>query len=123
GGGRADVEVAVGAMPAGGEGLFLLRREIDEIDFAFAKAKGGLERLDEPRAVFVRDCQAILNHLDASVEAEILCLAVDPDDFAVEPDAEIALLLEELKEFVRRGLGRDSDPEGNQHVISSGAQR
>ncbi len=48
--GRANIEIAVRAMPAGGERMFLLRFEIDEIDPVFAEAERGLDRFDHARA-------------------------------------------------------------------------
>ena len=37
----------MGAVPAGGEGMDLLRFEVDKVDLIFAKAERSLQRLDQ----------------------------------------------------------------------------
>ena len=56
-------------------------------------------------ARFLADRQAILDDLNAGAEPDVSCVAVCPNDFAVQPDAQVALLLEEGEEIARLGLG------------------
>ena len=129
--GRPDIEIAVGAMPAGGERRFLLRLEVDEIDPVFAEAQRDLDRFDQARARLFRNRQAILNDLHARAKAPDLLVGIGPDDVAIQPDAQVALLLEELKKLARIGLRWDPDPKGEQdrlareltqHVIGDGTR-
>ncbi len=73
---------------------------------------------------------AVLNDLNARAEAFDFCTRINTDDFAVQPNAQIALLLEKLEEIARLGLCRNGDPESDENgfvvpapVILSGAQR
>ena len=69
------------------------------------------------------DREAILDHLDARAEPELFVLAIRPHDFAVQPDAQITLLLEEGEKFRRLGLGRDRDPESEQPAFARRSAR
>ena len=80
--------------------MLFLRLEIDEVDPVFAETKRGLDRLDEPGAIFLANRQAILDHLYPRAEPEVLRAVDLLDDLAVKPDAEVALLLEEGEKIV-----------------------
>ena len=45
-------------------------------------------------------------------------LGIDPDNFAVDPDAEVALLLDEIEEVLRLRLWRDRHPECEQNCLA-----
>jgi hypothetical protein len=98
-------------MPAGGKGMLLFALEINEVDLVLPETQGGFDRLDKARSRFVRNCQTILDDLHAGTEPDILDLAVGPHDFTVQPNAQVALLLEEGEESLRLGFWRDGNPE------------
>ncbi len=101
-------------MPAGGKGMLLFALEINEVDLVLPETQRSLDRLDETRSRFLRNRQAILDDLHAGTEPDILDLAVGPNDFTVQPDAQVALLLEEGEEILRLGFWRDGNPEGDE---------
>ena len=94
--GRTDVEVAPGAMPSGGERMTFVRVGIDEKDASFAEAEGGFDGFGQ--AVFVIRGNAVLDDMDDGREFFRRGF-VDAEDFSVEPDAEVALLLEEFEKL------------------------
>src|SRR5262245_55017088 len=98
-------------MPAGGKGMFLFALEINEVDLVLSETEGSLDRLDKTRSRFVRNRQTILDHLHTGTEADILDLAVGPNDFTVQPNAQVALLLKEGEESSRLCFQRDGNPE------------
>ncbi len=104
----------MGAMPAGRKRVRFLGFEIDDIDSVLPETERGLERFDEPGAGFLVDRDPVLNDLDARAEPQVFPVGVGADDFAVEPDPEVALLLEEGEKISRLGLQRHGDPEGDQ---------
>ena len=83
----------MGAVPAGGKWKFLFRFEIDEVDPIFPETERSLDRLDEAGRIFRADRQAILDHLHPRAETKFFRRLIGPDDFAVNPDAKITLLL------------------------------
>src|SRR5689334_12246097 len=136
------------AMPAGGKGMFGLRigpsrtgiycglptcsvfdvfpEQADDVDLPFPKSQRGLDRFGQARSVFFRDRDAVLNDLDTRPQALDLGTAINADYLAVQPNAQITLLLEKFEEFTRLGFGRNSDPESDEdgaRVILSGAKR
>src|SRR4029453_12575023 len=97
-------------MPAGGERMLLLALEIDEVDPVLPETESSLDRLDETRPCFIRNRQAILNDLHPGTEPDILDLGVGPNDFTAQPNAQVALLLEEGEEITRLGFWWNSNP-------------
>ena len=100
--GRSDVHVAVCAMPAGAvrmpeAGVRMANREL-----ATAEPERVFDGLGEPRAAFLGNGHAILNHLDDRWQTLCLRRFVGAQYFAIEPHTQIALLLEKGEEV--RGL-------------------
>src|SRR6202011_396718 len=65
---RTNIEIAVRAMPPGGERMLGLCFRIDNVDFAFAEPKRSFKRLDQARTVLLSDRDPVLNDLDARAE-------------------------------------------------------
>ena len=113
--GRTDVEVAPGAVPSGGEGVAFVGVGVDEEDTAFAEAEGGLDGFGQ--AGFVGGGDAVLDDVDDGREFFRRGF-VGAENFRVEPDAEVALLLEELEKlgggalFDVTGADGEGDEEG-----------
>ena len=63
------------------------------------------------------DQNSILDDLHARAQAFDLFVAIDPDHFPVDPNAEIALLLEKTEEVARLRFGRHRHPEGEQNIF------
>ena len=104
--------------------------EVDNVDPVFAETQRGLDRFGEARPIFLTDRDAILNDLHARAEPFDFCFAISADDLAVDPNAQITLLLEEVEEIARLGFRRNGNPEGDQDsrwrpllVIPTGAKR
>ena len=116
GGGRTDVEVAPGAVPTGGERVAFVGFGVDEKDASFAEAQGGFNGFGQ--ACFVRGGEAVLNDVNHGRERFGRGL-VDAENFFLEPDAEVALLLEEFEKlgggafFDVAGADGESDQEGS----------
>ena len=84
--------------------MLLFALEIDEVNLVLPKTQRRLDRLDKARSRFIRNRQTILDDLHAGTEPDILDLAVGPNDFTVQPNAQVALLLQEGEERLRLGL-------------------
>ena len=94
--------------------------EIDNVDFAFAESKRGLERFNQARTIFLVDRDAILNDLNAGAQALDFCrIVIHADDFVVDPNAQISLLLKELEKRSWFGFGRNCHPKCDQHIFIS----
>src|SRR5438874_2010092 len=92
-------------------------RKRDHVDLVLAKAKSGFDRLDEAGAIRLGNGDAVLDDLDAGAEAFDFFVRIDADNFVVDPDAEIALLLDEIEEGARFCFRRDRDPESDQDIL------
>src|SRR5438067_3446243 len=92
-------------------------RKRDDVDLVFAETEGGIDRFDETGAVRLGYSEAVLDDLDAGAEAFDFFVRIDADDFVVDPDAEIALLLDEVEERARLCFRRDRDPESDQNIL------
>src|SRR4051794_18379208 len=104
------------AMPAGRVGMFLLRLQLDDIDAVLAETQRRLERLDEARARLIIERDAILNDLHARAEPTDFLVRIRAHDFAIEPHAQIALLLQKREELLRVRLRRNRNPEREQYA-------
>ncbi len=91
----------------------------DHIDPVLSETQRRLERLDQPRAIFLGDRDAVLNDLHPRAEPADFLLGVGADDLPVQPDPKISLLLDELEEITRFRLRRNGHPKGNQHRLVS----
>ena len=58
-----------------------------------------------------------MNALNSRAESLDVSLAVHPNDFAVQPNTEIALLLEKFEKLTRFGVWRDGNPESDENGI------
>ena len=94
--------------------MFLPGLEIDEVDLVLSKTERGLDRFHEPGAVFLGNREAILNDLDAGAEPESLRVAIRPDNFAVQPDAQVTLLLKKGEELLWLGFWWNRNPKRDQ---------
>src|SRR2546423_15165153 len=110
------------AMPAGGKGMrdagFGMRVDGDSVDLVLAETKRGLDRFDKARAVPFRNRDPVLDNLNAGTETFDFFVGIDANDFVVDPDAEITLLLNEIEEGTRLRFRRHRDPESDQHVLA-----
>src|SRR5262249_34942783 len=102
------------AMPAGRKWKLLFRFEIDEVDSVFPETKRNLDRFDEPGGILSADRQPVLDHLHPRPETNFFRRLVYPNDFAVQPDAEITLLLQELEKVIRVGFRRNCHPKSDE---------
>jgi hypothetical protein len=53
--------------------------------------------------------------LNACAQAVDSCIAINANDFAVQPNAQISLLLQKFEEFTRLGFRRNTDPESDEN--------
>ena len=60
------------------KGCSFFALEIDEVDLVLPETERGLDRLDQARARFIRNRQAILDDLHARAEPDILDLRCRP---------------------------------------------
>src|SRR5438874_9936113 len=67
---RANVEIAMRAMPADGKRMLGVFLNVDDVDLALAETKRGLERFNQTGAVLLVDRDAVLNDLNASAELQ-----------------------------------------------------
>ncbi len=96
--------------------------KIDDVDFTFAETERGLERFNQARTIFLVDRDAILNDLNPAPKAfgvDFFWIVIHADDFVVDPNAEISLLLEELEKRSWFGFGRNCHPKCDQHAFIS----
>ncbi len=82
--------------------------------FPLAETERDFERFRQARVIVVTDRDAVLDDLDAGPEAFDFLVGINADDFAVDPDAEIALLLDELEELACFCFWRNGDPESDE---------
>ena len=101
-----------------------ISRDWNHVHFAFAKAQRGLDCLDQTRAIFFSDSDAVLNDLHTGAELRGLWNGfVHTHDLIVNPNPQIALLLEKIEKFPRLRLRRDCNPKRDEDrcsVIPSG---
>ena len=84
------------------------RLKVDNVDFAFAEAKRGLERFNQAHAIFLSDCDPVLDDLDACAQSfDFLWIDIYANDVVVDPNPEITLLLEKLEKLSRLGFRRN----------------
>ena len=94
--------------------------KIDDVDFTFAETERGLERFNQARTIFLVDRDAILNDLNPGAESlDFFRIVIHADDFVVDPNAEISLLLEELEKRSWFRFGRNCHPKCDQHAFIS----
>src|SRR5207245_6116177 len=94
--------------------------DLDDVDFTFAETERGLERFNQARTIFLVDRDAILNDLNPGAESlDFFRIVIHADDFVVNPNAEISLLLEELEKRSWFGFGRNCHPKCDQHAFIS----
>src|SRR4051812_487310 len=113
---RPNVQIAMRAMPTGRERMLLLRLCLDDVDAIFSKTQSCLERFSNTRTILVSDRNPILDDLHARAESINFCVGIGAHDFAIQPDAQVALLLEKLKELARIGFRGNGNPERDQDV-------
>ncbi len=113
--GRPDIDVAVRAMPADRKRRFLLRLEIDEVDAVLAETERCFDRFRQAGAILFRERDPVLDDLDPGAETRRRFTGIAANDLAGQPDAEVALLLQELEKISRLRLRRHADPEGDEH--------
>src|ERR1700730_9390755 len=138
--GRTNVDVAMRAMPTGGERHFRLRIadgglrrswglgmrrwafgvffDRNDIDSVLAESQCGLERLHQTRPILGTDRDAVLNDLHARAESFDLRAGIDTHDLVIDPDAQVALLLQKIEELARRGFYRNGNPECDEHILA-----
>ena len=104
-------------MPPGGKGVFLLGLDVNNVDAILAKTKRGLERFGQSRPIFVGDRDAILNHLHSWTKPIDLRVGVHAHDFAVDPNAEVTLLLQKMEKIARLGFLGNRNPERDENVF------
>ena len=86
----------------------------NDIDLAFAESQRGFDRLDQARAIFLADRDAILNDLHARAEPFDFCDRLSTRTICLSIQTrEITLLLEKSKELTRLGFRRNADPESD----------
>ena len=120
GGGRADIEIAPGAVPTRGERVAFVGVGVDEKDAAFAEAEGGLDGFGQ--AFFIGCGDAVLDDVNNGGESSRRGF-VGAEDFLVDPDAEVALLLEKFEELRGRAFFNitGADGEGDEEGASGEA--
>jgi hypothetical protein len=108
---------------------FVVFFDRDDSDAPFAKAQRGLDCFGQSRAIFPSDRDAILNDLHTRAESFSFWIrVVNAHDFVLQPNAQVALLLEEIEKLPRLRFRGDCDPECDEDgcrsvfVIPSGAQ-
>ena len=113
---RTNIEIAMRAMPAGRvrpfgflRSVFGVRRSAFGVSFAhrhhvdpiLPKPQRRLERLNQPRTRLRGNRDSILDHLHPRAQPAHLLIRIRAHHFAIEPDAQIALLLQKLEELPR----------------------
>ena len=118
------------AMPAGGERKFFdcglriadpgfLPWRANDIDFALAETKRGLDRFHQAGVIFFADRDAILNDLHADAEPFDFWFGIHAHNFVVDPHAQIALLLKKIEEIARLRFDRNRNPKGDENIVAS----
>ena len=129
GSGWANIEIAMRAMPTGGEWhlgfrigdcgknilFFLLAfrfplsgfRNRYNIDFAFAETQSGFDRFYKTGAILWIDCDSVLNDLHPRTQPLDFWIDIDPHNCVIDPNAQITLLLQKLEECARLSFCRD----------------
>ena len=92
--------------------------ERDDVDFIFAETECGLDRFDQAGAVCFGNREPVLDDLDARAEAFDFFIGIDPNDFVVDPNTQIALLLDEIEESAWLSFGGHRDPECDQYILA-----
>ena len=86
----------------------------DHDDFSGAESQGCFYGFCEPSSVFFGGGDAVLDDAHFAREAFDFPCLVGADDCAIEPHAEVALLLQKGEEIGRLGAVRDCDGEGDE---------
>ena len=97
--------------------VFFLRNRND-IDFVFTKTQSCFDCFHESGTIFVADRDPILNHLHACAETLDFFVGIDAHDLVVDPNAQVALLLEKIKERARLRFRGDGNPESNENRLA-----
>ena len=93
------------------------------IDLTLAKAQRGLDCFDQSRAIFPSDRDAILNDLHTRAEPFGFWIrVVHAHDFVVDPNAQVALLLEEIEKVPRLSSRGDCDPECDKNIFADSSR-
>ena len=116
GGGRSDVHVAVGAMPARGKGHHGVRQK--KRDLSLSKPEGRLHRLAQARPVFFHHADPVLDHPHHGGQLPQRAGFIGAQDLAVDFHPQVTLLLEELEKFRGRRLVRHRDRETHEHSLA-----
>ena len=118
GAGRADIEVAMRAMPAGGERMLDFRFGILDCYLSGPEAKGGFDGFGEAGTVFRGDFNTILEDRHHRGQADVFRRLVGANSLAVEQDAQVALLTKEINKVHGLGFGRDGNSEGDEDLLA-----
>ena len=86
-------------------------RDWDHIDLVFAEAEGGFERFDQARTIRLVNLDPILDDRHAATKSFNFIVGIDPNNFVIEPDPQITLLLDEIEELAWFSVSRNCDPE------------
>ena len=95
------------AMPTGGGWHFGFRiaaclySRRNDVDFTFPKTQSSFDRFHKTRAIFWIDRDSVLNDLHASTEPFDFRIGIHAHNYVVDPNAQITLLLQKLKERAR----------------------
>jgi hypothetical protein len=84
---------------------------------AFAQSEGVLKRLQQTRAVAIRDGDPVLNDADGAGPQTGVPGVVRADDFIPDQNAEVALLAQERKQVLALGIRGNGDGERDQHLL------
>ena len=97
----------------------VLLADPNEVDPVFPETQRRLDRLRPGEiAILFRDRDAILDDLNPRSESAHFLVGIGADDFAIQPDAQISLLLEKLEEIARFRFRRNRNPKGEQDRLA-----
>ena len=91
--------------------MFLLRLEIDEVDLVLPAPERGLARFHEPNAIFLRDGEAVLDHLAARAAQDAFRVSIRNTDLTVTREPQVTRTREDGEGTGRRGTRAPEDPE------------
>src|SRR5207249_10183904 len=90
----------------------------NDIDFALAETKRGLDGFHQARATFFPDRDAILNDLHADAKPFDFWFGIHAYNSIVDPNAQITLLLQEIEKIARLSFGGNRDPKGDKNIVT-----
>src|SRR5947209_4113687 len=97
----------MGAMPSRGIRIFVVLRIIgalavrpqwNNVQFPFTEPERGFDCFGQAGSIFVTDGDSVLNHLYPGAQRFYLRRIVHPHHLMIDPDPEVALLLQEIEE-------------------------